>query len=526
VPGRRFQREQTGGEYGDPKLGPVGATTIEVVQPGEGVRPPRARRMPKGRPGGSQLALAEEVARLPASWRRDRLYRWSLAFADLTAAALALSLAIVVFGDDRITPALLLGMPLVVLVAKVVGLYDRDEHLVKKTTLDEAPALFQVATLYTLLIWLGESSFIVEPADVNRELGHSQVLGVWGLLFVSMLGARTISRAVVRMVTPPERCLVFGSSEAAEGIEKKFRVAHGIDAQVVGRVPLEQALEGANGAFALGDVGGLQRLTAEHGIERVIIAPTQADSDQLLGAIQLVKSIGVKVSVLPRLFEVVGSSVMFDDVDGLTLLGVPRFGLGRSSRALKRSVDLLGSTIGLVVCAPLLLVIAVAIKLSSRGSVLFRQQRIGEHGVEFEMLKFRTMHHGADEQKAELLPFNEADGLFKIADDPRITRVGRVLRRHSLDELPQLINVLRGEMSLVGPRPLVVDDDQRVEGWHRRRLSLRPGVTGIWQVLGSARIPLNEMVKIDYLYGANWSLWLDLKILLRTVLHVLGRRGM
>jgi lipopolysaccharide/colanic/teichoic acid biosynthesis glycosyltransferase len=169
---------------------------------------------------------------------------------------------------------------------------------------------------------------------------------------------------------------------------------------------------------------------------------------------------------------------------------------------------------------------ALAVKLTSRGPVLFRQARVGKGGRTFDLLKFRTMYEGSDERKRELLELNEADGLFKIADDPRVTPVGRLLRRCSLDEAPQLINVLRGEMSLVGPRPLVVEEDSRIQGWLRRRLDVTPGMTGIWQVLGSARVPLHEMVKLDYLYRANWSLWLDIKILLRTVPFVFARRGL
>jgi exopolysaccharide biosynthesis polyprenyl glycosylphosphotransferase len=234
----------------------------------------------------------------------------------------------------------------------------------------------------------------------------------------------------------------------------------------------------------------------------------------------------VKVSLLPRLLEVVGSSVEFDELDGVTLLGVRRHGLSRSSRALKRGVDVVGASLGLLVLAPLMPLVIVAIKLDSRGPVLFRQRRMGREDEVFEMLKFRTMVKDADQQKLELMSRNEADGLFKIADDPRVTRLGRMLRRTSLDELPQLINVLKGEMSLVGPRPLVVEEDRRVEGWQRRRLLVRPGITGLWQIFGAARIPLHEMVKIDYLYGANWSLWLDVKILLRTVQFVFARRGL
>jgi len=181
----------------------------------------------------------------------------------------------------------------------------------------------------------------------------------------------------------------------------------------------------------------------------------------------------------------------------------------------------------LLAVSPLLLVIAVAVKLEDGGPVFFRQQRVGRHGKRFRMLKFRTMVPDADALKDSLRHRNEAqEGLFKIAEDPRVTRVGRLLRRSALDELPQLWNIVRGEMSLVGPRPLVLDEDQRIEGWHRRRLELTPGMTGPWQILGPARVPLREMVAIDYLYVANWSLWTDIKILLRTIPHVLGRKGL
>ena len=209
----------------------------------------------------------------------------------------------------------------------------------------------------------------------------------------------------------------------------------------------------------------LERLLTAERIERAIIAPRGEISDDLLNTTRTLKSMGLRVSVLPRLPEVVGSSVELDDVDGITLLGMRRFGLTRSSGAVKRSFDFVGAGLSLLVLAPLLAAIAIAIKLDSRGPVLFRQRRMGRHGVPFEMLKFRTMVDGAEAQKSALAARNEADGgLFKIKDDPRITRVGNRLRQISLDELPQLFNVLRGDMSLVGPRPLVLDEDEQDRG--------------------------------------------------------------
>jgi lipopolysaccharide/colanic/teichoic acid biosynthesis glycosyltransferase len=171
-------------------------------------------------------------------------------------------------------------------------------------------------------------------------------------------------------------------------------------------------------------------------------------------------------------------------------------------------------------------IVAIAIKLDSPGAVFFRQQRVGRDGETFGILKFRSMSDGAETQRGALESLNETSGIFKLAADPRVTRVGRLLRRCSIDELPQLINVLKGEMSLVGPRPLILPEDSLIEGRHRDRLHLAPGITGPWQILGPTRPPLSEMVKTDYLYAVNWSVWSDVKLVLRTVAHVAARRGL
>ena len=244
-----------------------------------------------------------------------------------------------------------------------------------------------------------------------------------------------------------------------------------------------------------------------------------------LDLVRSAKAAGVHVTICPGVLAAVGSSVVFDEVWGLPLLGVPRFGLTRSSAFMKRCLDLAGAGFWLILCAPLLAVIAIRIKLDSEGPVLFRQTRIGRGGEPFEILKFRTMVVDAEQRKADLHALNENVGLFKIGEDPRVTKVGRQLRKNSFDELPQLINVLRGQMSLVGPRPLILDEDKQIQGLDRRRLSITPGMTGHWQTLGAMNIPMKEMTKLDYMYVANWSLWNDIKILLRTAVVVACGRG-
>ena len=465
-----------------------------------------------------------------AGGHRDAAYRRALALADAFAVAAALGAA-VLLGDsgEALTPAALLVLPLAVLVNKIVGLYERDAHVIHRTTLEEAPRIFEVATLLTILLWLSEGVFI------QGDIGRKQVLVLWGLLFVLMVFGRSVARRAARSVTPTERLLVVGDQHCAERLRRKAETAEETKLAVVGRVTFGEGRRRGEDRLSdvadcdvpvLGAIDELPALVNQHGIERVVIAPGPLPSDDVLDLIRFVKFVGVKVTVLPSLLEVVGSSVEVDDLEGMPLLGLRRWGLTRSSALLKRAVDVVVSALLLVLFAPLAAAIALVIKLDSRGPVLFRQPRIGKHDRQFDIVKFRTMHCDAEERKQEIAELNEADGLFKIKDDPRLTRVGRVLRRLSLDELPQLLNVLRGEMSLVGPRPLVPDEDSRVTGWSRRRLEVVPGMTGQWQVLGSARVPLPEMAKIDYLYGANWSLWGDFKILLRTAAFVLKRRGL
>jgi exopolysaccharide biosynthesis polyprenyl glycosylphosphotransferase len=476
-----------------------------------------------------ELQLPPELADVPegalsaASIRRDATYRRLLAMGDLMAAAFAFLVSISILGNhDFPGPWLIVATVAIVPVCKLAGLYDRDQHLIHKTTLDEAPTIFAVSTLYTLLVFLGGEN------SINGHFGQGQAAALWALLFLSLLAARSVARKIAGAMVQEERCVILGNAEAAHWLTGKLARSPAARTVVVGRVPLNHADSSVNGLPVLGTPETLSETLKEHRIDRALMAPGRLDDDiRLLDAIRVTKRLGVRISVLPRLFEVVGSAYEFDDVEGAALLGVRRHGLTRSSRMIKRCFDLAGSLIGLLLLAPLLGVIALAVKLDSRGPVFFRQRRMGRDDEVFEIFKFRTMIDGADAQKSALGDRNEAGGgLFKMKDDPRITRVGKFLRRTSLDELPQLINVVKGDMSLVGPRPLVLDEDSLIDGLHRHRMLLPPGVTGLWQIFGSARVPLNEMVKIDYLYGANWSLWLDIKVLLRTVPFVLGRRGL
>ncbi len=457
---------------------------------------------------------------------RDAVFRRMLAVADIAAAGGGV-VAISIGTGRTVALASLATVPLIVLLAKISGRYDHDETVLRKSTLDEAPALMMLAAAYALT-W----SLVAFVARVHLDLGGAGVVALWATTGSLLVVGRAGARALGQRSAPPERVLIIGAAVARTRLAHAFACDPGAHIEVVGGLPLEDERrvsvdEGPAGRRRRSrSFADLDEVVRELGVDRVFLIPASTDSETMLDAVRRTAALGVKVSIVPRLLEVVGSAVEFDTIGGVTVLGVRRPGLGRSSRVLKRSMDIIGSAVGLVLLAPFGLLIAIAIKLDSKGPVFFRQLRVGRNGQTFTMLKFRSMYDGAEAQRAALEALNESDGLFKVTADPRVTRIGRLLRKTSIDELPQLINVLLGDMGLVGPRPLVVDEDRLVEGRHRDRLQLPPGMTGPWQVLGPSRPPLSEMVKTDYLYAANWSLWTDVKILMRTFGHVLARRGL
>jgi len=273
----------------------------------------------------------------------------------------------------------------------------------------------------------------------------------------------------------------------------------------------------------LGPSENLPDIIERFDIDRIVIASPAESHDRVLERLRAVAELRVHIDIVPTLNEVVSPRVDVHAVEGLPLIGLPSFALTQTQRRLKRAMDVLLSFTGLVLLAPVFALLAILIKVDSRGPIFFRQVRMGARDKPFEMLKFRTMTVDADARKEEVAHLNKhaAPGgdarMFKIAGDPRVTRVGRFIRRYSLDELPQLVNVLKNEMTLVGPRPLILEEDQYVAEWARKRLELKPGMTGLWQVLGRNEIPFHDMVQLDYLYVTSWSLWRDCLLLLRTV---------
>ncbi|MGD2206969.1 MAG: sugar transferase, partial [Anaerolineae bacterium] len=277
---------------------------------------------------------------------------------------------------------------------------------------------------------------------------------------------------------------------------------------------------------ALGDTANIPTLVKELAIDEVIITLPWMYHRKIVSIVAQCERQQARVRIVPDMFQMTLSYLDVEDLGGTPMIGVHEISISSSERVFKRAMDIAIALVCIVLFFPIFLLIALAIKLNSPGPVFFRQLRVGKDEKLFACYKFRSMREGAEEEKQELLDRNEVDGpVFKIRDDPRITPVGRFLRRTSLDELPQLLNVLMGHMSLVGPRPAIPAEVQRYQSWHKRRLEVAPGITGLWQVSGRSELTFDEQVLLDLYYIENWSPMLDVQILLRTLPKVIVGEG-
>jgi exopolysaccharide biosynthesis polyprenyl glycosylphosphotransferase len=348
----------------------------------------------------------------------------------------------------------------------------------------------------------------------------------FALLYVSSFRAvyEWLTGAILRAAGYRRRAVLVGTGKHIGDVAHALGDAPHSPIEVVGFLS-PKALPG-NGLKALGTLEDLDRVLGSERIDEVIIADPDFPQVEAVELVDQCHQRGVRVRLAPSTMEILIHRAEF--VPGQS---VPLFELGPPvfegvDFALKRAFDLIGATILVALLSPLLLALAIAVRVSSRGPIFYRSTRRGIGQRPFPCLKFRTMHSDAEERQADLEELNEATGaLFKIRDDPRLTRVGSFLRRFSLDELPQLINVLRGEMSLVGPRPLPQRDYDMLEDWHRKRYLVLPGITGLWQVSGRSELDFDDLVHLDFIYLEHWSLALDLTILLKTIPAVITRRG-
>ena len=420
---------------------------------------------------------------------------------------------------------LVLLTPYFVAALWVYGLYREPARSIGGFNLGEGLAGL---TALTAASWV---LLIVLVLELGPQAPVAPLIAYWFVAVLMVPLARWIGRLTVwSRPSFQERVLIIGAGEVGHTVAAKVAGHPEYRIDLVGFLddgePRHNGQEGPP-LPVIGTLGDLDAIVAEERVDRVIVAFSRARHNDFLRVVRACSDSGVRVNIVPRLFEVVSSRALVDDIEGIPLLDVANAELSRFNMAVKRVFDLI---VGGLLCIPILPfmgVVALIIKLDSPGPVFFRQERMGRGGKPFQILKFRSMHVGADAKRLELAEEqNDYDGpMFKLKVDPRTTRVGGTLRRWSLDELPQLLNVMKGDMSLVGPRPLWIEEAKQCRGWAQKRLDITPGMTGLWQVLGRNEIPFDEMVKLDYMYVTGWSLSWDIKLLLQTLPAVFNKRG-
>ncbi|MFO7919035.1 MAG: undecaprenyl-phosphate glucose phosphotransferase [Anaerolineae bacterium] len=420
-------------------------------------------------------------------------------------------------------PSMLTLMILQVFIYWIEGAYRLDRE---KTLLDELHIVLR-GTLIGIAIMI-VIVFLSTPSYHSRL-----IFGYAGIITLLSVGsARAVERYVIiqrhKRGLGVSRLLIVGAGEIGRSIMRTAVARPELGYKIVGFVDddPERARTDIGNYPALGTTDNLLSLMDAHDVDQVIITLPWISHPKILDIMRQCARNDVRVRIVPDLFQMTLSRVVVEQLDGIPLLGIREPSLHHWQALFKRVVDLCMASLGLIIFSPLMLAAAIAIKMDSPGPIIFRQTRLGRNQRRFTCLKFRSMHVGAESQLEELREENEStEPTFKMRDDPRQTRVGRILRRTSLDELPQLWNVVKGEMSIIGPRPPIPSEVQDYDTWHLRRLEVRPGITGLWQVSGRSDLTFDEMVLLDIYYIENWSPLLDLRILLKTIPTVILGKG-
>jgi exopolysaccharide biosynthesis polyprenyl glycosylphosphotransferase len=416
----------------------------------------------------------------------------------------------------------LVATPVWLLLFYLYGLYEPRQVL---GPVNEFKQVFHGVVAGTVMLFTADSAF-----NLNLARGWALLSMGSGLIVVGgeRLAVRKILHILRRRGGDATRTIIVGVNHEARTVARTLEREHWLGYDVVGFVD-DGAVVGqevSGGHRVIGATTELNHLIARHNAALVLVAATAFDATRLNRLFWELQDYDVDLQITAGTIDLMASRMTVQSVAGMPLIYVRRTGMDRAQRALKRSIDVLGSLVGLTVLFPFLVAIAAWIRGDTEGGVFFRQTRVGRGGELFTCWKFRTMVIDAEDRRPELEHFSEGPGLlFKLKEDPRVTRAGRFLRRYSLDELPQLWNVLKGEMSLVGPRPALANEVERYDDWVRNRLKVKPGMTGLWQVSGRTETSFSDYIRYDLFYIQNWSISLDLWILWRTLRAVFSTEG-
>ena len=486
--------------------------------------------------GGRTLEIVEQRRRTSVVKRRGSLLRRLLLGADLAGLVLAFAIAAAIAGDAAAGRVhewkefvlFVSTLPAWIVVTKLYGLYERDEERTDHTTVDDFVGVFHMVTVCTWVFFAGATLLgLAEPRLLK-------IVVFWFSALVLVTSGRAAVRTIARRkVTFLQNTVIVGAGEVGQLVARKLLQHPEYGINLVGLVDSDPKPPRAELSELplLGPPERLPALVRLFDVERVIIAFSGEAPRQTLELIRELRKLDVQVDIVPRLFEVVGPRIQLHSVEGMTLLGLPPVRLTRSSAMMKRAIDIVGALFGLLVTAPVFLIAAWRIKRESPGPVFFRQRRLGLGMKEFTALKFRTMRVDADDthhrefirQTMTSEAAVPANGMYKLERANDVTPFGRWLRRTSLDELPQLVNVLRGEMSLVGPRPCIPYETDQFAPHHFERFLVPAGITGYWQVTARARSTFGEALDMDVAYARGWSLALDLRLLCKTPIGLLRR---